>query len=293
MSADPRLLRAIRHAEARMVDPEADLSLERLARVAAMSPYHFARTFRAACGEAPAAWVRRVRLERAASLLRHSDWPVGRIGLAAGYATQAAFTRAFARQFGVPPAAWRSERGVVPWLLPPGSRSVLRRGEVDTVEVPARRLVVVRHVGPLDQAIVALGAVCAAGEALGVGADDWLVLVFLDDDDVVDPERSRVDIGWETAAPAPEGFAERTLPAGGHAVLALAGTIEESVERATQFLYAQLPASGLQPSAFETVVEIPASLAWRARDDLAAAVGGVWIGRLLHPVGAPGALLRG
>jgi hypothetical protein len=81
-------------------------------------------------GEPLQAWARRLRLERAAALLAHSRWPVASVGMAAGYETQAAFTRAFSRRFGVPPAAWRASATRPAWLKQPGEGSRGVRGGV-------------------------------------------------------------------------------------------------------------------------------------------------------------------
>jgi AraC-like DNA-binding protein len=47
------------------------------------------------------------RLQRAAQQLRESAVPVGRVAFDIGYASEAAFTRAFKREFGIAPAMFR------------------------------------------------------------------------------------------------------------------------------------------------------------------------------------------
>ena len=79
-----------------------------LAARAMLSPFHFNRLVRAGIGEAPAAFRRRLLLERAA-------WQLGRgasvtdAGLEAGYEAVEAFSRAFARAHGVPPSRFADE----------------------------------------------------------------------------------------------------------------------------------------------------------------------------------------
>ena len=75
---------------------------------AMLSPFHFNRLMRAGIGEAPAAFRRRLLLERAA-------WRLGRgasvtdAGLEAGYDAIEAFSRAFTRAHGVPPSRFADE----------------------------------------------------------------------------------------------------------------------------------------------------------------------------------------
>jgi AraC family transcriptional regulator len=80
-----------------------------LAARAMLSPFHFNRLVRAGIGEAPAAFRRRLLLERAA-------WRLGRgasvteAGLEAGYDAVEAFSRAFTRAHGVPPSRFADAR---------------------------------------------------------------------------------------------------------------------------------------------------------------------------------------
>jgi AraC-like DNA-binding protein len=102
-----RLQLVMQHIEANL---HADLSLERLADLAAFSPFHFHRLFRAWAGETTKAFVRRRRLETAAIRLRHG--PEGRVGticVSCGFASSEAFARAFREHFGMTPSQWRDE----------------------------------------------------------------------------------------------------------------------------------------------------------------------------------------
>jgi AraC family transcriptional regulator len=78
-----------------------------LAGVAGFSVPHFHRIFTAEKGENIAAYVRRVRLERAGWKLRMGAVDITEVALAAGYDTHAAFSRAFKQQFGFSPSDFR------------------------------------------------------------------------------------------------------------------------------------------------------------------------------------------
>jgi AraC-like DNA-binding protein len=86
------------------------LSLAALAREAAMSPYHFLRTFRAVVGMTPHQYVLRARLHRAALRLRRSDEEIAAVALAEGFNDLSTFNRRFRRLVGVTPSAWRHTR---------------------------------------------------------------------------------------------------------------------------------------------------------------------------------------
>ena len=85
----------------------APLDVPALARAAHMSPAHFSRAFRAAFGETPHQYLLTRRLERAAALLRNTDWPVLRICHAVGLRSAGSFTTSFTRHFGRSPVAYR------------------------------------------------------------------------------------------------------------------------------------------------------------------------------------------
>ena len=83
-----RIERVVAHIGAHLDEP---LELERLAGIAAFSPYHFHRIYRALMNETAADTL---RLHRAAADLVQSQQPVARIAARAGYGSVAAFTRA-------------------------------------------------------------------------------------------------------------------------------------------------------------------------------------------------------
>jgi AraC family transcriptional regulator len=89
---------------------DEELGLETLARVACFSPYHFHRTYRGLLGETLNETVRRLRLHRAAIDLLDRELSIERTARRAGYASQAAFTRAFRAEYGEPPARYRGTR---------------------------------------------------------------------------------------------------------------------------------------------------------------------------------------
>lgn len=84
------------------------MTLEGLAKIAHLSPYHFHRLFTAVMGESLHQYIRRLRLEVAAKKLRYTDLPVTTIGLDAQYDTPSAFTKAFKQVMGQVPKQYRT-----------------------------------------------------------------------------------------------------------------------------------------------------------------------------------------
>jgi len=79
-----------------------------MAAAAHMSPSHFSRLFSFTFGEPPHQYLLTRRLERAAALLRTSDWSVTDICFAVGWNSVGSFTTSFHRVFGLTPLAYRS-----------------------------------------------------------------------------------------------------------------------------------------------------------------------------------------
>lgn len=87
------------------------LTVERLAKRAAMSPSHFAHRFRAVARVSPMRYLRDARLDRARQLLLENGGRVSEVALVVGFESPAHFTREFKRRFGVAPS--RSLAGVI------------------------------------------------------------------------------------------------------------------------------------------------------------------------------------
>jgi AraC-like DNA-binding protein len=99
------LLRAKDLADHRYAEP---LAVADLARAAHLSPAHFSREFRRAFGESPHQYLLTRRLERAAALLRTTDWSVARVCVSVGLTSVGSFTTSFRRMFGKSPTAYRA-----------------------------------------------------------------------------------------------------------------------------------------------------------------------------------------
>ena len=106
--AQARLARAVRHHVAQHLGD--CLTLDGLARDLLTSRSRLCAAFRAETGEGLGAYVRRVRMERAAQLLEAASVSVAEVARLVGYPRTSSFTVAFERAHGVSPSAWRAQR---------------------------------------------------------------------------------------------------------------------------------------------------------------------------------------
>jgi transcriptional regulator GlxA family with amidase domain len=86
---------------------DEDLTVERLAEKANMSPRHFSRSFAAETGVSPSKAVERLRVEVARARVQSGAEPIERIAEVAGFGDAERMRRAFVRTFGHPPQSLR------------------------------------------------------------------------------------------------------------------------------------------------------------------------------------------
>ncbi|QIK77879.1 AraC family transcriptional regulator [Sphingomonas piscis] len=102
--ADPALSRALGHIHRHYREP---LSVDALAREAGVSKTVLGEKFAELLGEPPIRYCGRWRLRVAANRLLETGDPVASIAYDVGFNSEAAFSRAFKREYGIAPAAWR------------------------------------------------------------------------------------------------------------------------------------------------------------------------------------------
>jgi AraC-like DNA-binding protein len=102
-----------------------------LARAALMSTAHFSRSFRAAYGETPYAYLMTRRIERAQALLRAGELSVTEVCLEVGCTSLGSFSASFTRIAGVTPTAYRSrDHGALETVPGCIARTATRPGHV-------------------------------------------------------------------------------------------------------------------------------------------------------------------
>lgn len=250
-----RMLRALVYIQQHLDEP---IRLDDLASVAHFSPYHFHRIFRGMVGESVMEHVRRLRLERAAQRLKQGETPVTRLAFEAGYESHEAFTRAFHRQFGMSPSAYREEHqppaDTLVHFVPGGKLSSFEPAyqKGSTVNVTVKKLdpmhvAFVRHVGPYNQVGQAWGRICSWAGPRGVfGPGTRMLGLSHDDPDVTAPEKLRYD-ACLTVGPdvQPENdIGVQDVPGGEYATTVHKGPYEKLGETYAALCGQWLPQSG-------------------------------------------------
>ncbi|MEN6426382.1 MAG: AraC family transcriptional regulator, partial [Phycisphaerales bacterium] len=238
---------------------DEELSLEEYAKVAHFSPYHFHRIFRGMVGESLHEHIRRLRLERAATRLKHTKRTIIEIALEAGYDTHEAFTRAFRTLCGCSPSHYRRDRSATlatragvhyqedgssqHLRLPMGGRPM----EVRIEHLEPLRVAFVRHVGPYDQVGTAWERLCTQlGKDGLLGPKARFIGISYDDPDVTPSERIRYD----ACITVDDGFAARddvgvqTIGGGEYAVTTHVGPYNLLSRTYAKLLGQWLPRSG-------------------------------------------------
>lgn len=97
---------------------DQDLSIEKIAKHACISPFYFQKGFAMLCGLTVGEYIRKRRLSLAGSCLLHSEEKMIDIALKYGYDSPDSFTKAFVRFHGVTPTAVRKEGAMVKSYAP-------------------------------------------------------------------------------------------------------------------------------------------------------------------------------
>ena len=103
---DPQVGRALALLHARPIE---EWTAESLAREVGMSRSAFAERFSSLVGQPPMQYLALWRMHMAAQQLREGRGSVAQIAFGIGYDSEAAFSRAFKRQFGTSPGTWRKQ----------------------------------------------------------------------------------------------------------------------------------------------------------------------------------------
>ncbi|MDE5414293.1 AraC family transcriptional regulator [Alkalihalobacterium chitinilyticum] len=142
------------------------ITLKQLANVAGYSPWHAAKIFKNATGKTPFDYIRSLRLTKAALILRDSNERIIDVALNFVFHSHEGFTRAFSKEFGLPPKRYKQSTPPIKLFMPEkvfdtyyalqkGGVSMSQKKDtksvfVQVVERPARKVLLKRGVSAKD-----------------------------------------------------------------------------------------------------------------------------------------------
>jgi len=271
-----RINRVIDHVDAHLGE---ELPLAELADVACFSRFHFHRIFSAMVGETVTDYIRRVRLQNAASRLTFNPKDsVTEIAMACGFSSPSVFARAFREQFGVSASAWRAgRRGAAPADRKPGqverkqgeapvgrlryppehlaeqgrNDMAVQAQSIEVKELPELHVAYVRHVGAFQGIGAAFGTLMrwAGPRGLLRFPETKSLAVYRDSPEVTEESKLRSDacitVAAGTKAEGEVGL--MTIPGGKFVVGRFEISATEFGEAWNVLMGGWLPGSGYQP----------------------------------------------
>jgi len=203
------------------------ITLSQLAKAAGYSPWHSARLFKELAGKTPFDYIRSLRLSKAALTLRDGRPKIIDVAFDFVFDSHEGFTKAFSRQFGLPPRRYARETPPIRLFLPypaHADRHTNCKGEipmtetrnlaavfVQVVERPARKVLLKRGVQAAhyfeyceEVGCDVWGLLSSVKEALYEPVGMWLP------DSLIQPGTSRyvqgVELPPDYQKPVPEGY---------------------------------------------------------------------------------------
>ncbi len=246
-----RIHRVILYIESHLKE---GLALATLAEISHFSPYHFHRIFRGFTGESVYRYVSRLKMQWVAGQLKYSERNLLDLALDIGYESHEALTRAFKREMGRTPSAFRRE---IREDLPPAPQRMLGyQGEAMTYTVTLREekprhLATIHHIGPYDEVGSAFEQLLDwAGPQGLLGPGTEVLGICYDDPDLTPSQKIRYDaaITVDEGINAEGAVSLQVLPGGPHARLTHQGPYR-LLSNTYNFFYGEwLPQSGREPA---------------------------------------------
>jgi len=244
-----RIDRVIDHLRENLHRP---VKLAELAEVACFSEFHFHRIFSAVTGETVNNFTQRLRVEKAARLLRYSAQSLTQIALECGFSAPATFSRAFRGVYETSPSQFRRSGEIKnskirkelfqkqDYLLPFSAAEKKALFPVKLVDLPRRRVTYIRVTNACadGRVLAAFRTMIEWARSQDVSRQGVLFGMSADDPHVTPRPlyRYEVCLASTVALAAPKGMSKLTMPAMRYAVTRVSGDLRK-VATAWDYLY--------------------------------------------------------
>ncbi len=234
---------------------DRQVKLEELAKVACFSEFHFHRIFGAVSGETLNNFTNRLRLEKAARLLRFSDQSLTDIALDCGFSSSATFSRAFRSGYDTSPSQFRKSGEIKKskickelctgqeYVLPMSAEEKRAAFPVRLIDLPERQVAYIRITDAfdMDRVIAAFKTIIEWAKSQDIFSQGTLFGMTVDDPDVTPRHLYRYEVCLASSSPfeCMEGMSKLKMPAMRYAATKVSGDIRK-VATAWDYLYQRL-----------------------------------------------------
>jgi len=231
---------------------DRQVKLEELAKVACLSEFHFHRIFGAVSGETLNNFTNRLRLEKAARLLRYSGQNLTDIALECGFSSSATFSRAFRSGYDTSPSQFRKSgeikkskicKELFPrdeYGLPMSAEEKRAAFPVRLIDIPERQVAYIRvkNAFEMDRVLAAVKTMIEWAKSQDIFSQGILFGMSVDDPHVTPKHLYRYEVCLASSFPfqCREGMSKLKMPAMRYAAIAVSGDIDK-VATAWDYLY--------------------------------------------------------
>lgn len=240
------------------------VKLGELADVACFSEFHFHRIFGAVSGETLNDFATRLRLEKAARLLRYSRQTLTTIALDCGFSSPSTFSRAFRSGYDTSPSQFRKNGEIKKrkirkdlfsgrdYYLPMSEAEKAAAFPVRLIDIPKRQVAYIRVTNAFegDRVRTAFGTMIRWAKLRGILSQGTLFGMSFDNPHVTPKHLYRYEVCLASVLPFKciQGMSRTVMPATRYAVTRVAGDIRK-VATAWDYLYrGWLIKSAFQPA---------------------------------------------
>lgn len=228
------------------------VKLAELANVACFSEFHFHRIFTAVSGETLSNFTNRLRLEKAARLLRYSKQSLTDIALDCGFSSPATFSRAFRSGYETSPSEFRKNGEIKKskickelywaqeYLLPLSAEEKRAAFPVRLIDIPERQVAYIRVTNAFEmhRVLAALKTLIDWAKSQNIFLQGTLFGMSVDDPHVTPKHLYRYEVCLASSLPfeCTEGISKLRMPARRYAATRVSGDIR-TVTTATDYLF--------------------------------------------------------
>ena len=260
---------------------DRQVGLAELASVACFSEFHFHRIFRAVSGETLKNFTNRLRLKKAARLLRYSEQSLTDIALDCGFSSSATFSRAFRAGYDTSPRQYRKsgeikKSKICKELFPEDEYGLSMSAEekraafpVKLIDIPERQVAYIRvtNAFEMDRVLTAFKTLIEWAKSQDIFSQGILFGMTVDDPHVTPKHLYRYEVCLASYSPfeCMEGMSKLKMPAMRYAVIKVSGDLHK-VATAWDYLYRDwLITSAYEPEhapALEVFLDKESAMDW-------------------------------